>query len=94
MPDRPIKPPFTGLSAFPLTPADESGRVDTAALQGLLERIIGSGAGSIGLLGSTGSYMYLTRDERPAARPGNPAAGRGGHRRRRRSGIGLTRTAA
>jgi len=62
-----ITSPFTGLSAFPLTPADESGRVDTAALQGLLERIIGSGASSIGLLGSTGSYMYLTRNERRRA---------------------------
>lgn len=30
----------------------------------MLERIVASGAGSIGLLGSTGSYAYLTPDER------------------------------
>lgn len=61
------KSPFTGLSAFPLTPADESGRVDTDALQGLLARIVEAKANSIGLLGSTGTYMYLTRDERRRA---------------------------
>ncbi len=65
MPD--TKSPFFGLSAFPLTPADESGRVDTAALQGLLARLVAAKASSIGLLGSTGTYMYLTREERRRA---------------------------
>lgn len=61
----PTTPPaFTGLSAFPLTPADEAGRVDTNALQTLLTRIVEAKADSIGLLGSTGTYMYLTREER------------------------------
>jgi 4-hydroxy-tetrahydrodipicolinate synthase len=64
----PTKPPaFTGLSAFPLTPADEAGRVDTDALQKLLARIVEAGANSIGLLGSTGTYMYLSREERRRA---------------------------
>lgn len=58
---------FTGLSAFPLTPADEAGRVDTEALQRLLERILDADVQSIGLLGSTGTYMYLTREERRRA---------------------------
>lgn len=58
---------FTGLSAFPLTPADEAGRVDTDALQGLVARIIDGKANSIGLLGSTGIYAYLSREERRRA---------------------------
>lgn len=58
---------FHGLSAFPLTPADEKGRVDTDAFCALLERIDAAGADSIGILGSTGSYVYLSRAERRRA---------------------------
>lgn len=58
---------FHGLSAFPITPADTHGRVDTGALNGLLRRIDKAGADSVGLLGSTGSYMYLSREERRRA---------------------------
>lgn len=58
---------FKGLSAFPITPADSSGRVDPAALALLLQRIVDAGAQSIGLLGSTGAYAFLTRDERKRA---------------------------
>lgn len=58
---------FHGLSAFPLTPADEKGRVDTEGLCGLLERIDEAEADSIGLLGSTGSYVYLSREQRKRA---------------------------
>lgn len=58
---------FHGLSAFPITPADAAGRVDTDALCGLLKRIDTAGADSIGLLGSTGSYMYLSRAEKRRA---------------------------
>ncbi|GES44458.1 dihydrodipicolinate synthase family protein [Rhizobium dioscoreae] len=58
---------FTGLSAFPITPTDASGRVDVAALTHLLERIQRAGADSIGLLGSTGGYAFLSRDERRRA---------------------------
>lgn len=60
-------PLFQGLSAFPITPADASGRVDTHALARLLERIQAAGADSIGLLGSTGAYAFLSRDERRRA---------------------------
>jgi 4-hydroxy-tetrahydrodipicolinate synthase len=58
---------FSGLSAFPLTPADETGRVDTEALQRLIDRVAAADAQSIGLLGSTGIYMYLSREERRRA---------------------------
>jgi 4-hydroxy-tetrahydrodipicolinate synthase len=58
---------FQGLSAFPITPADASGRIDTAALAGLLKHIAETGADSIGLLGSTGAYAFLTREERRRA---------------------------
>lgn len=54
---------FSGLSAFPLTPMNED-RIDEAAFVGLLERLNAAGVDSIGALGSTGSYAYLTREER------------------------------
>ncbi len=56
-----------GLSAFPITPSDDSGRVDTDGLQMLLARLVAAEVGSIGLLGSTGSYPYFTRAERRRA---------------------------
>jgi 4-hydroxy-tetrahydrodipicolinate synthase len=58
---------FTGLSAFPLTPANDEGHVDTEGLQRLLHRILKADVQSIGLLGSTGIYMYLSRDQRRRA---------------------------
>lgn len=58
---------LVGLSAFPITPADRSGRVDTAALRRLVGRLGDAGVDSIGLLGSTGTYMYLSRQERRRA---------------------------
>lgn len=54
---------FTGLSAFPLTPMTEVG-VDFAAFDRLMERLVVAGVDSIGALGSTGSYAYLSREER------------------------------
>jgi 4-hydroxy-tetrahydrodipicolinate synthase len=54
---------FKGLSAFPLTPVNEE-RVDAAAYGRLINRLVSAGVNSIGALGSTGSYAYLTRDER------------------------------
>ncbi|UHJ58989.1 dihydrodipicolinate synthase family protein [Vibrio furnissii] len=54
---------FSGLSAFPLTPMNET-RIDEAAFVGLIERLTTAGVDSIGALGSTGSYAYLTREER------------------------------
>lgn len=59
--------PFTGLSAFPITPADAAGRVDVPALRRLVARLAAAGVDSVGLLGTTGSYPYLARDERRRA---------------------------
>lgn len=58
---------ITGLSAFPITPSDADGRVDGAALRRLLEPLAAAGVNSIGLLRSTGTYAYLSRDERRRA---------------------------
>ncbi|MET0705638.1 MAG: dihydrodipicolinate synthase family protein [Tardiphaga sp.] len=58
---------LTGLSAFPITPADSSGKIDTAALKRLLAPLVAAKVDSIGLLGSTGSYPYLSRAERRRA---------------------------
>ncbi|MEM9476151.1 MAG: dihydrodipicolinate synthase family protein [Pseudomonadota bacterium] len=58
---------FAGLSAFPVTPADGEGRVDTDHLGRLVARLAGAGVASIGVLGSTGGYVYLTRAERARA---------------------------
>ncbi|WP_174244199.1 dihydrodipicolinate synthase family protein [Lentilitoribacter sp. Alg239-R112] len=58
---------FNGLSAFPITPANEAGMVDTNALKGLLERLVHARVQSIGLLGSTGTYAFLSRSERKRA---------------------------
>lgn len=54
---------FSGLSAFPLTPMrgehpDEQGFIR------LVTRLAEAGVQSIGALGSTGNYAYLTLDER------------------------------
>lgn len=54
---------FTGLSAFPLTPLRDD-RVDEAAYAGLAGRLRDAGVDSITALGSTGSYAYLSREER------------------------------
>lgn len=54
---------LSGLSAFPLTPMNKE-RIDEAAFIGLLERLTLAGVDSIGVLGSTGSYAYLSPQER------------------------------
>lgn len=54
---------FTGLSAFPLTPLLNDD-IDEAALTRLLARLTTAGVNSLGVLGSTGSYAYLTREQR------------------------------
>ena len=58
---------FKGLSAFPITPSDSEGRVDVAGLRGLVARLAVAKVNSIGLLGSTGTYAYLSRSERRRA---------------------------
>jgi 4-hydroxy-tetrahydrodipicolinate synthase len=54
---------FTGLSAFPLTPMDESS-IDEKAFSNLVSRLANAKVNSIGVLGSTGSYAYLNLEER------------------------------
>lgn len=56
-----------GLSAFPITPSNRDGRVDVGALRALLDPLIAAKVDSVGLLGSTGSYPYFSRDERRRA---------------------------
>ncbi|MBJ2122359.1 dihydrodipicolinate synthase family protein [Arthrobacter sp. MSA 4-2] len=54
---------FTGLSAFPLTPLAHDA-VDEAAFVRLVARLREARVDSITALGSTGSYAYLSTDER------------------------------
>ena len=54
---------FTGLSAFPLTPLIDD-HVDEQAFARLVQRLATGGVDSITALGSTGSYVYLTAEER------------------------------
>ena len=56
-----------GLSAFPITPSDRNGKVDAGALRAVVAPLLEAGVDSIGLLGSTGTYPYLTREERRRA---------------------------
>ena len=63
---------FTGLCAFPLTPLrpapapprQSDFAIDEAAFVAIVERLANAGVDSIGALGSTGSYAYLSRAER------------------------------
>ncbi|WP_431047061.1 dihydrodipicolinate synthase family protein [Streptomyces sp. P1-3] len=57
---------FTGLSAFPLTPTSDSG-IDEHAYAQLVSRLAQAGVDSIGALGSTGGYAYLSHDQRAQA---------------------------
>ncbi|WP_338533595.1 dihydrodipicolinate synthase family protein [Paenibacillus peoriae] len=54
---------FCGLSAFPLTPVNETG-INEKAFVTLIQRLVAAGVDSIGALGSTGNYAYLNREER------------------------------
>lgn len=58
---------LSGLSAFTLTPFNLSGVVDVEHLQKLVARLASTDIDSIGVLGSTGSYMYLNRAQRARA---------------------------
>lgn len=58
---------FSGLSAFPITPMTSAGEIIAPDLQRLVQRIEAGGADSIGLLGSTGTYMFLSRGQRRRA---------------------------
>lgn len=54
---------FQGLSAFPLTPVNNE-EIDTSSFERLILRLVDAGVDSIGVLGSTGNYMYLSQAER------------------------------
>lgn len=54
---------LAGLSAFPLTPMNES-QIDESGYIRLITRLADSKVDSIGALGSTGNYAYLNRTER------------------------------
>lgn len=54
---------FTGLSAFPLTPMRHDA-IDEGSFTALIERLAAAGVDSITALGSTGSYAYLSAEER------------------------------
>ncbi|MEL7228770.1 MAG: dihydrodipicolinate synthase family protein [Pseudomonadota bacterium] len=56
-----------GLSAFIVTPTNEHGKVNTDQLSRLVTHATQPGIASIGVLGSTGSYMYLSADQRARA---------------------------
>lgn len=56
---------FNGLCAFPLTPMNGES-LDLDAMAGLVARAAEAGVDSLGVLGSTGNYAYLSRDERRA----------------------------
>ncbi len=58
---------LSGLSAFTLTPFSNTGVVDTDHLQKLVATLAATDVDSIGVLGSTGSYMYLNREQRARA---------------------------
>lgn len=58
---------FSGLSAFPITPMTLAGEVLVTDLSRLVHRIEAGGADSIGLLGSTGTYMFISREQRRRA---------------------------
>lgn len=54
---------FTGLSSFPLTPMNEQS-IKEHEFARLVAHLAEAGVDSIGVLGSTGSYAYLSCDER------------------------------
>lgn len=54
---------FKGLSAFPLTPF-VSGSPDEKGFLRILRRLTDAKVDSLGVLGSTGSYAYMTREQR------------------------------
>jgi 4-hydroxy-tetrahydrodipicolinate synthase len=56
-------PDIHGIIAYPITPFGADGGVDTATLNGLVEKLVAAGVHAIAPLGSTGEAAYLTEDE-------------------------------
>lgn len=71
-------PVLTGLSAFPLTPLHDhgDGGIDERAFRTLIGRLADARVQSITVLGSTGSYAYLDRDERRGRASGGAGLGK------------------
>lgn len=55
---------FRGLIAYPVTPFDESGDVNHPELERMLASLAVSGVDAITVLGSSGSFAYLSSAER------------------------------
>lgn len=55
---------FTGVVAYPLTPFDADGGVNSTELKLLVERLAISGVAAVTVLGSSGSFAYLDAEER------------------------------
>ena len=56
-----------GLIAFPITPMDAEGTVHDRALRRLVRRLVEAKVDAVCVLGSTGSYPFLTRENRRRA---------------------------
>jgi Dihydrodipicolinate synthase/N-acetylneuraminate lyase len=54
---------FSGLSAFPLTPVNATG-IDEQSFLKILARLTAAKVDTLGVLGSTGSYAYFSREQR------------------------------
>ena len=54
---------FRGVSAFPITPL-QGGEFDERTFAKMLRPLVEAGVDSLGILGSTGSYAYLTVEAR------------------------------
>ncbi|NLS11830.1 dihydrodipicolinate synthase family protein [Vibrio sp. SM6] len=54
---------FSGLSAYTLTPMDHQ-QIDEMHYRQVLQRLVGAQVDSISVLGFTGSYAYLSENER------------------------------
>lgn len=55
---------FTGVVAYPVTPFDAGGAVNSGALRLLVDGLARSGVDAVAVLGSSGSFAYLNTDER------------------------------
>ena len=55
---------FSGLIAYPVTPFTTTGAVDLAELARQVEVLVGSGVEAICVLGTAGSFAYLSSEER------------------------------
>ena len=55
---------FTGLVAYPITPFQQGGRLDLESFGRYVGRLSRSGVDALVVLGSSGSFAYLSGEER------------------------------